>query len=100
MDHIYVKRTKLGEKYEKIISFDITCRNSVVDCFKNKCMEFYTKQLDVKSVQAYNTLNNTGKIVQKNYINDLFSFILVSLMFKVAQYSNAKTKFQVLLKIP
>ena len=55
-------RVKLGENNEKITSFGANCSNSVVDCFKNKCMEFYTKQLDDKSVRAYNTLNNTGKI--------------------------------------
>ena len=63
IDHIDGKRTKLGEKYEKIISFDATCRNLVVDCFKNKCMEFYTKQLDDKSVRAYKNFYRTGKTV-------------------------------------
>ena len=42
-------------------SFGRTCKISVVDYFKNKCMEFYTEQLNDKNVRAYNTLNNTGK---------------------------------------
>ena len=63
VDHIDDKRIKLGEKYEKIISFDATCSNSVVDYFINKCMEFYTKQVDNKSVRPYNTFTNTGKII-------------------------------------
>ena len=61
MDHIYVKRRKLEDKHEKLTSFGATCSNSAVYCFKNKCMEFYTKQLNDNSVRAYNTLNNTGK---------------------------------------
>ena len=61
MDHIDYKKIKLGVNHEKTSSFDITCRNSVVDCFKNKSMEFYTKQLDDKSVRTYNALSNTGK---------------------------------------
>ena len=65
--HIDVKRIKLEDNHEKITSFDRTCRNSVVDYYKNKCMEFYRKQLDVKSVRAYNTYTNTGKIVQKYF---------------------------------
>ena len=62
MDHINYKRIKLEENYERLKCFDATCRILVNNCFKNKCMEFYTKQLDDKSVRAYNTLNNTGKI--------------------------------------
>ena len=77
IDHIDGKSIKLGENHQKIKSFCRTCKISVVDCFKNKCMEFYTKQLDVKSVRAYNTLNNTGKIVQKVSINELFSLIFL-----------------------
>ena len=64
MEHIGGKRIQLEDNYEKIISFGITCRNSVVDCFKNKCMKFFSKQLDDKSVQAYNTFINTGKRVK------------------------------------
>ena len=61
MDHINDKRLKLENKHEKVLSFGGNCRKSVVDCFKNKSMEFYTKQLDDKSVRTYNTLSNTGK---------------------------------------
>ena len=67
MDHNNDKRIKLEENHERLKSFDATCRNLVVDCFKNKCMEFYTKQLDDKSVRSYNTYTNTGKIVQKYF---------------------------------
>ena len=67
IDHIDVKKIKLEENHERLKSFDATCRNSVVNCFKNKCMEFYTKQLDDKSVRSYNTYTNTGKIVQKYF---------------------------------
>ena len=68
INHIDGKRIKLGEYYEKITNFGETCRKSVVDCFKNKCMEFVSKQLDDKSIRVYNTLNNTGKILKKkNY---------------------------------
>ena len=63
MDVIDGKRIKLEKNREKLSCFDATCRNSVVDCFKNKCMEFYTKQLDHKSVRAFNTFTNTGKII-------------------------------------
>ena len=61
IDQIYGKRLKLEDNHEKLTSFDANCRNSVVDCFINKCMNFFTKQLDDKSVRAYNTLNSTGK---------------------------------------
>ena len=61
MDHIDYKRIKLKDNNEKIKSFGATCSNSVVDSFKNKSMEFYTKQLDDKSVRTYNTLSNKGK---------------------------------------
>ena len=60
IDHIDYKRIKLGENHKKITSFGGTCSNSVVDCFKNKSMEFFTKQLDDESAQAYNTFQNTG----------------------------------------
>ena len=62
IDHIDGKIIKLEDNQEKITSCGATCRYSVVDCFKNKCMKFFTKKLDDKSVQAYNTLTNTGKI--------------------------------------
>ena len=74
--HIDVKRIKLEDNHEKITSFDRTCRNSVVDYYKNKCMEFYIKQLDVKSVRAYNTIINTGKNLN-NFL--IVYFILVFL---------------------
>ena len=61
MDHIYGKRIKLEDNYENLSSFDANCRNSVVDCFKNKCMNFFKRQLYDKSVRAYNTFTNTGK---------------------------------------
>ena len=77
MDHIDDKRIQLEDDHEKISSFDITCSSSVVCCFKNKCMEFFTKQLDDKSVQTYNALNNTGKIVHIVFIKILFSFIIL-----------------------
>ena len=61
MELIDGNRIKLEHNNEKPTSFGLTSRNSVVDCFKNKCMEFYTKQLDDKSIRAYNTFINTGK---------------------------------------
>ena len=63
MDHIDYKRIKLKDKNEKIKSFGATCSNSVVDSFKNKSMEFYTKQLDDKNVRVFNTFTNTGKMI-------------------------------------
>ena len=63
MDHINSKRIKLEENHIRLKSFDATCRNSIIDCFKNKCMEFYTKQLDDKSVRAFNTFTNEGKMI-------------------------------------
>ena len=57
-DHIDAKRIKLEEKPEKLSSFDESCKNLVVDCYKNKCIQFFTKNLDDKSVRDY----NTGKI--------------------------------------
>ena len=60
-DLIDGKRIKLEHSNEKLSCFDATCRNSVVDRFKIKCMEFFTKHLDDKNVRAYNTLKNTGK---------------------------------------
>ena len=73
MDHIDGKRIKLEENHEKITSFGATYSNSVVDCFKNKSMEFYTNQLDDKSVRACNTIINTGK--------NLFNFLIVDLFY-------------------
>ena len=73
MDHINYKRIKLEENYERLKCFDATRRNSVVDCFKNKSMEFYTNQLDDKSVRACNTIINTGK--------NLFNFLIVDLFY-------------------
>ena len=63
LDKISGKRTKLEDNYGKITSFDATCRNSIIDCFKNKCIEFYTEHLDIKSVRAYKNFNSTGKTV-------------------------------------
>ena len=60
MDHINYKRIKLEENYERLKCFDATRRNSVVDCFKNKSMEFYIKQLDIKSARAYKIFKSTG----------------------------------------
>ena len=63
IDHIDVKKIKLEYNHEKLSSFSAKSENSVVDCFKIKCLTFFTNQLDDKSVRADNTLNNTGKIV-------------------------------------
>ena len=63
MDLIDGKTMRLKDNHEKFTSVDATCRNSVVDCFKNKSKIFFTKQLDFTSVQAYNTLKSTGKII-------------------------------------
>ena len=63
IDHIDGVKIKLEHNNEKFTSFGASYRNSVVDCFKNKCKEFFTKQLDEKSVRAYSTFHNTGKIV-------------------------------------
>ena len=60
-DHFDGKRIKLGVNHKKLTKLNLTCRNSVIDCFKNKSMEFYTKQLDDKNVRTYNTLSNKGK---------------------------------------
>ena len=62
MDFIDGKRIKLEDTHEKITNFGANCRNLAVDCFKNKCVKFFTKQFNDKSVQAYNTFTNTGKI--------------------------------------
>ena len=64
IDHIDGVKIKLEHNNEKFTSFGASYRNSVVDCFKNKCMKFFSKQLDDKSVQAYNTFINTGKRVK------------------------------------
>ena len=69
MDHINYKRIKLEENYERLKCFDATRRNSVVDCFKNKCMEFYTQQLDDKSVRTYKNFYRTGKTVYSIFYN-------------------------------
>ena len=61
MDHIGGKRIKLEDNHKNLSSFDANCRNSVVDCFKNKCMNFFRKKLYDKSVRAYNTFTNKGK---------------------------------------
>ena len=63
IDHIDGVKIKLEHNNEKFTSFGATYRNSVVDCFKIKCKEFFTNQLDEKSVRDYNTFHNTGKIV-------------------------------------
>ena len=63
MDHIDVKVIEVENNQEGITSLSGTCKNSVVDCFKNKWMEFYTKQLDDKSVRDYNTFKSTGEKV-------------------------------------
>ena len=60
-DHID-KRVKLEHNHENLKSFGASCKNSVVDCFKIKCMKFFKEQLDDKSVRAYNTFKNTGNI--------------------------------------
>ena len=62
MDFIDGKRIKLEDTHEKITNFGATCRNLSVDCFKYKCVKFFTKQFIDKSVQAYNIFTNTGKI--------------------------------------
>ena len=68
MDLIDGKRIKLENNLKKIFSYNATCRYSVVDCFKNKSMEFFTEQLDDKSVRAYNTFNNTGEISKTKFL--------------------------------
>ena len=67
IEHINGKRTKFEDNHEKITNFCATCRNLAVECFENKCMELFSKQLDDKSVQAYNTFANTGKISKTIY---------------------------------
>ena len=54
---------KLEHNHEKLTSYGGTYRNSVIDFFKTKCKKFFTNQLDEKNVRAYNTFNNTSKIV-------------------------------------
>ena len=61
MDHFVIKRIKLEEKLKILTSIDPNKRNSVVVGFKDKCMKFFTKQLDDKIVRDYINLNNTGK---------------------------------------
>ena len=43
IDHFDSKRVKLEVNYAKLTKLNLTCRKSVIDCFKNKSMEFYTK---------------------------------------------------------
>ena len=74
MDNINVKRIKLEHDCEKLTSFGATCRNSVVDYFKLKCMKFIKKQLDDKSVLACNTFNLAGKIIYTVFCNLFYLF--------------------------
>ena len=74
IDLIDSKRIKLEDNHENITSFGGTCRNSVVDCFKNKCMKFITNQLDDKSIRAYNAFINTGKKLNNLFIVGQFYF--------------------------
>ena len=78
IEHIDGKRIKLEDNHEKLSSFDVNGRNSVVDCFKNKCMNFITKQLDDKSVRAYNTFTNTGKKSKTTKIINYDHFVVYS----------------------
>ena len=70
MDLIDSKRIKLEDNHEKLTSYDATCKNSVVDCFKNKCMKVFTKKIDGKNVAAYNTIINTGKGLNNFFVVD------------------------------
>ena len=70
MDLIDCKRIILEDRYEKLSCFDAICRNSVVDCFKSKCMNFFTKIVDSKNLAAYNTSINTGKELNNFFIFD------------------------------
>ena len=63
IDHIDAKKIKFEDYHEKLSSFSATYKNSVVDCFKIKCLKFFKDQLDDKKIQADNTFNNTGNIV-------------------------------------
>ena len=65
--HIDGKKIKLEDNHEKLLSLGATYKNSVVDCFKIKCMKFFTNQLDGKSVRVDNTFNNIGKIVYTTF---------------------------------
>ena len=68
MDQIYAKRIILEDKHDELKNFfSATCRNSVVDCFKNKCMDFVKNQLDHKKKQAKYTFKNTGKIIKTSF---------------------------------
>ena len=62
MDLIDGKRIKLGDEHEDIKSFGPICKNSAVDCFKNKGMKLIIEQFNDKSVKSYNTFINTGQI--------------------------------------
>ena len=70
IDLIDGKTIRLKDNHEKLTSVDATCRNSVVDCFKSKCMNFFTKIVDSKNVAAYNTSINTGKELNNFFIFD------------------------------
>ena len=61
--HIDGKKIKLEDNHEKLFSLGAIYKNSVIDCFKIKCMKFFTNQLDDKSLRADNTFNNIGKKV-------------------------------------
>ena len=78
IDLIDGKRIKLEDNHENLSSFNSNCRNSVFRCFKNKCINFFRKQLDYKSIRSYNSFTNTGKksktIKIINYDHLLFSF--------------------------
>ena len=63
IDHIDAKKIKLEYNHEKLSSFSAKYENSVVHCFKIKCLTFFTNQLDDKSLRADNTFNNIGKKV-------------------------------------
>ena len=67
IDHIDGKKIKLEDNHEKLFSLGAIYKNSVIDCFKIKCMKFFTNQLDGKSVRVDNTFNNIGKIVYTTF---------------------------------
>ena len=61
IDLIDGKRIKLKDNHEKTTSLNATCMNSVVDCFKNKCLKFFTKDLDDENRYADDTFSYTGE---------------------------------------
>ena len=67
MDQIDVKKIKIEDKHEKLGSFGATSKNPVVDCFKNKCMDFVKNQLDHKKLRTKYTFKNTGKIIKTSF---------------------------------